>query len=122
MKLLTVFHPQTDGQTEIINQKLEQYLRFFIDHRQKNWLEQLVLAEFMVNNKVYSATRILPFMANYNRELRIEINIKRNEKMKKATEFAERIKKVQEKARAALKRTQEEIKQQVDRRRKEAEI
>jgi len=33
MKLLTSFHPQVDSQTERMNQKLEQYLRFFIDHR-----------------------------------------------------------------------------------------
>ena len=44
MKLLTAFHPQTDGQTERMNQELEQYIRFFVDHRQKDWPEWLVSA------------------------------------------------------------------------------
>ena len=38
-KLLIVFDPQIDGQTEWMNQKLEQYLWFFMDHRQKDWPE-----------------------------------------------------------------------------------
>jgi len=36
-KLLMAYYPQTDGQTERINQELEQYLRVFIDHRQEQW-------------------------------------------------------------------------------------
>ena len=69
-KFSTVFHPQTDGQIERMNQELEQYLRFFIDHRQKDWLEWLVLDKFIINNKIHSVTKMLPFMANYGRELR----------------------------------------------------
>ena len=38
-KLPTVFHPQTDEQIEWINQELEQYLRLFADHKQKDWPE-----------------------------------------------------------------------------------
>ena len=59
MRLSIAFHLQTDGQIEQINQELEQYLRFFIEYRQRDWLEQLVIAEFAVNNKVHSATKIL---------------------------------------------------------------
>jgi len=51
-KLLTAFHPQTDGQTERVNQELEQYLRMFIDHRQEQWPEWLGTAEFAYNNKL----------------------------------------------------------------------
>ena len=39
MRLSKSYHPQTDGQTERMNQELEQYLRFFINHRQKDWPE-----------------------------------------------------------------------------------
>ena len=42
-KLSTTFHPQTDGQTEQMNQELEQHLRFFVDYRQKDWPECLTL-------------------------------------------------------------------------------
>jgi len=38
-KLSTVFYPQTDRQTEQMNQKLEQYLQFFVDYQQKDWPE-----------------------------------------------------------------------------------
>ena len=68
-KLSTSFYPQTDGQTRRMNQELEQYLRFFVDYKQNNWLEWLVSAEFAINNKAYLTTKVSSFIANYRREL-----------------------------------------------------
>ena len=59
------------------------------------------------------------FMANYERELRMGADIRKREKVEKAMEFAERIKKIQEEAGAALRKIQEEMKQQVNRGRRE---
>jgi len=60
-------------------------------------------------------------MANYGRELRMGIDVRKKEKMEKTTEFVERIKKIQ-KVRAALRKVQEKMKRQVDKGRKETEI
>ena len=113
-RLLTAFHPQTNGQTEQINQELEQYLRFFVDHRQKNWPEWLALAKFAVNNKVHMATKMSSFMANYSRELRIGGDIRKKGKVESMAEFVERMKKIHEKVGAALKKMQEDMKKQAD--------
>ena len=88
-------------------------MRFFVDHRQKDWPEWLASAEFAVNNKV------LPFMANYGRELRMGGDIRKRGKVEKAMEFVERMKKVHEETGAVLKKTQENMKRQADRERKE---
>jgi len=52
------------------------------------------LAEFAVNNKVYSAMKVSPLMVNYGRELRMGGDIRKKGKIEKATEFVEKIKKV----------------------------
>ena len=106
-RLLKAFYLQTDGQMEQINKQLEQYLRFFIEYRQRNQPEQLATEEFAVNNKIYSATKVLPFIANYGKELRMGGDIRRKGK---ATELIERMKKVQEEAGATLRKAQEEMK------------
>jgi len=113
-RLSTAFHPQTDGQTEQMNQELEQYLQFFIEHRQKDWLEWLVSAEFAVNNKIHMVAKVSPFIANYRRELRMGGDVRKKGKVESATEFVERMKKVHEEAVAALKKAQEEMKRYMD--------
>ena len=121
MKLSTVYHPQTDGQTERINQELEQYLRVFIDHRQEQWLDWLGIAEFMYNNKIYTATKISLFKVNYGQDLRMGFEGRRKGKYKVVGKFVERIKKIQEEAKAALGKAQEEMKKFANRRQREEE-
>ena len=75
-----------------------------MDYKQNNWPEWLASAEFAINNKAHSTSKVSLFMANYSRELRMGIDIRRKEKIEKATEFMEKIKKVQEEIEAALKR------------------
>jgi len=50
-KLSIVFYSQIDEQMKFMSQEMEQYLRFFVNNRQKDWLEWLVTAEFVANNK-----------------------------------------------------------------------
>ena len=61
-------------------------------------------AEFAVNNQVHMAIKVLSFMENYGRELRMGGDIRKRGKVEKATKFVERIKKVHEKAGVALKK------------------
>jgi len=79
------------------------------------------VAEFAINNKVHTVTKILPFMANYGKELRMGGDIRRKGKVESVTEFVERMKKMHEEAEEALKKTQEEMKRYADRGRKETE-
>src|ERR1700722_1443007 len=66
-RLSTAYHPQTDGQTERVNQVLENFLRTYTSHRQDNWAELLPFAEFAYNNVPHSATGFSPFFANTGR-------------------------------------------------------
>jgi len=120
-KLSMAYHPETDGQMERTNQELEQYLRMYVNHRQNNWAEWLAIAEFAFNNKVYTATKMSPFQVNYGRELRMGFDIRKKGKNKKAEKFVREMKERHEEARAALVKSQEEMKRQADRNRKEAE-
>ena len=116
-KLPTAFHPQTDGQTERVNQELEQYLRMFIDYRQEQWPDWLGIAEFTYNNKVHSSTKTSPFKANYGQDPRMEFEMRRKGKYEGAEKFVIKMKEVQEEVKAALEKAQEEIKKYTNRKR-----
>ena len=73
-----------------------------MEHRQKDWPEWLASAEFVVNNKVHIATKVLPFMANYEKEMRMGGDIRKKGEVESVMEFVERMKKVHEEAEAVL--------------------
>jgi len=67
---LTAYHPQTDGQTEQVNQVLEQYLQCYVDYNLSNWLDLLPSAEFAYNNQAHKGIKESPFFLEYGRHLR----------------------------------------------------
>jgi len=115
------FHPQTDGQTERVNQELKQYLRMFIDHRQEQWPEWLGTTEFAYNNKAHSSTRTSSFKVNYRQDPRMGFKGRKKGKYKGTEKFIEKMKKIQEEAKAALEKVQEEMKKYADKRKAEVD-
>src|SRR5258708_40066530 len=71
------YHLEGDGQTERLNQVLEQYLRVYTNYQQDNWSSLLPLAEFAYNNATNETTGVSPFFANkgYHPSLVAEPNV-----------------------------------------------
>jgi len=61
----TAFHPQTDRETECLNQIIELYLQAFVNQEQDDWVHLLPMAEFAYNNSTTTASGISPFYAIY---------------------------------------------------------
>ncbi|KAG5715266.1 hypothetical protein E4T56_gene2989 [Termitomyces sp. T112] len=74
--LSTAYHPETNRQTERINQTLEQYLRLYINYLQNDWRAELPLTEFTYNNTPHSTTRVSPFYANKGYNPRLTLSLK----------------------------------------------
>jgi len=66
----TAYHSQTDGQTEQVNQVLEQYLWCYVDYNLRNWLDLLSSAEFAYNNQAHEGIKESLFFLEYGRHLR----------------------------------------------------
>ncbi|KAJ1578183.1 hypothetical protein NDA12_006979 [Ustilago hordei] len=63
--LSTAYHPQTDGQTERVNQVIEQYIRMYCNYEQDDWADLLDTAAFVYNNTVHNSIGVSPFFACY---------------------------------------------------------
>ena len=66
----SAYYPETDGQTEIMNKKLEEMIRAFVNHKQDNWDEHLIEFEVAYNSSVNATTTYSPFYLIYGENIR----------------------------------------------------
>jgi len=112
----TAWHPQTDGQTERINQELDQYLRLFVNEQQDDWYDLLPIAEFQHNNHVHSATQQPPFLLNTGRLPRMGFEPRQNPSgLEIVNEFTERMRTAIDEAKSAICKAQDDMKRYYDR-------
>jgi len=112
------WYPQTDGQTECVNQELNQFLRLFVNERQDNWYDLLLIAEFQHNNHVHSATQQPLFLLDTGRIPHMGFEPSQVPSgLETVNEFTERMKSATEEAKSAICKAQEDMMWYYNRRR-----
>ena len=111
------YHPEANGQTEQVNQTLEQYLRIYCTYQQDNWSNLLPMAEFTYNNALNASSGLTQFFANKgyhpNISIRPEIDIRSD----RAKDFVADLDKIHTFLREEITIAQKCYKEQADRKR-----
>ena len=68
LRLSSAYHPQSDGQTEVANRIVEQYLGAFVHRKPSLWGRFLLWAEWSYNTSCHSATGVTPFEVTFGRK------------------------------------------------------
>ena len=119
----TSYHPQSDGQTERVNQELEQYIRVFVSERQDDWHGLLPLAEFAYNNHIHSSTQHTPFLLDTGRHPRMGFEPHEPpSRLEAVNEFTQRMKDTLEEAKAALTKAKDDMARYYNQRRTPAPV
>ena len=116
-KLSTAYHPQTNGQTERINQEIGTFLWYYINYQQDDWTEWLAVAEFAYNDKKHAATGKTPFELNFGRhpwkgDLMIQTELPQ------VKEFAKKLQESWKQVTQAMEEAQKNMKRQFDKKRR----
>jgi len=119
----TAWHPQMDGQTERINQKLDQFLRLFINEQQDDWYDLLPIAEFQHNNHVHSVMQQPPFLLDTGRILCMGFEPRQDpSSLETVNEFTKRMESATEEAKSVIRKAQKDMTRYYNRRRSLAPI
>jgi hypothetical protein len=114
-KLFTVFHSQTNEQSEIFNQEMKRYLRVYVNHQQNDWVDWLSMTEYVSNVFISITTQVFSFLVNYDFESRMSfdhISLKENTNKKRVQRIKKReivfiMKKIWEFVKAHMKKNQQ---------------
>jgi hypothetical protein len=103
------YHPQTDSQTEHVNQVLEGYLHTFTSQQQDNWDDLLPSGKFHYNNSVHLLTQQTPFMVDTRKHPRMGFEPQQpRSTLESVNEFAERMVLGIEEVKVALTKSKDE--------------
>ena len=109
MSTSTAYHPQTDGQTEHVNQELEQYLRLFVNQWQNDWADLLLMAEFQYNNHIHASAQTTPFLLDTGRHPCMGFEVRNPSRVEAVNDFVGRMKSAMEEARSAIAKAKDDM-------------
>ena len=106
LRFSTAYHPQTQGQVKNNNKWMETYLWMFCSHRQDDWADLLLTAEFAYNNHHHPLIDTTPFFVNYGYHLTL-MNVPSARQSDESNEQIRWIHETQEECKRTIKRSQE---------------
>jgi len=101
-KLSTAFHPQTDGESERVNQEIEQYLRICGNFQQDDWATLLPLIEFAHNARPHRSTHRSPFEVWYRFHLTFKPPLQLQTRLQSVDERIKYLEQIRKEVMAAL--------------------
>jgi len=85
------YHPQTDSQTEWVNQEVKQVLPLFVNQLQDDWDEWLSIAKFTYNDQVNALMQSSPFMLDTGQHPWLSVEPLRESYLETLNDFASRM-------------------------------